>query len=58
MVASKAARAASVWAARSPPSNTVCEIPGPTDQKRLAAVNHLARLELSSPLEALSVMVG
>ena len=36
-----------------PPSNTVSEIPGPTDQKWLAAVNHLARLEVSKPLEGL-----
>src|SRR5437773_4360913 len=57
-LASKAARAASRCAHRSPPSNTVCEIDGPTDQNRLGHVNHWARLEVSRPPDALSVTVG
>ena len=45
-------------ARRRPPLKTVSEINGPTDQNRLGAVNHGARLELSKPLDALNVRVG
>src|SRR5437762_12218424 len=57
-VASYAARASSVWARRRPPSNTVSEIVGPTDQTRLGHVNHCATLLLSKPPDAPSVTLG